>query len=64
MPAKVISDRDVRFTSRFWTEFLRLTGSKATMTTSYHPQGKGQAENTNQLMETVLRAFVDPRQTD
>ena len=64
MPAKVISDRDVRFTSRFWTEFLRLTGSKAAMTTSYHPQGNGQAENTNQLMETVLRAFVEPRQTD
>ena len=64
VPAKIISDRDTRFTSKFWSEFVRLVGSRAAMTTSFHPQANGQAENTNQTMETVLRAYVDPRQED
>ena len=34
------------------------------MTTSYHPQTNGQAENTNKTMETILRAFIEPRQKD
>jgi hypothetical protein len=64
MPAKLMSDRDSRFCSAFWQEFARLTGAQAAMTTSFHPQANGQAENTNQTMEAVLRAYVDPRQTD
>ena len=34
------------------------------MTTSYHPQTNGQAENTNKTMETILRGFIEPRQKD
>lgn len=64
MPSKIISDRDVRFCSAFWTEFLRLTGSKASMTTSFHPQANGQAENTNQTMEMIIRAYVSNKQKD
>jgi transposase InsO family protein len=63
-PAKIISDRDTRFTSKFWEEFTRLVGAQTSMTTSYHPQTNGQAENTNKTMETILRAFIEPRQKD
>lgn len=63
-PAKIISDRDTRFTSKFWEEFTRLVGARTSMTTSYHPQANGQAENTNKTMETILRAFIEPRQKD
>ena len=64
IPTCIISDRDVRFTSSWWTEFIKLIGSKAAMTTSYHPQANGQAENTNRTMETILRAYIEPRQQD
>jgi hypothetical protein len=64
IPTCIISDRDVRFTSSWWTEFTKLIGSKAAMTTSYHPQANGQAENTNKTMETILRAYIEPRQQD
>jgi hypothetical protein len=63
-PARIISDRDKRFTSKFWEEFTKLVGTKSAMTTSYHPQANGQAENTNKTMETILRAYIAPRQRD
>jgi len=63
-PLKILSDRDVRFQSQFWLELMRLMGTKVAMSTSYHPQSNGQAENTNKTMEQILRAFVDPRQSD
>jgi hypothetical protein len=64
-PARIISDRDKRFTSKFWMEFTKLVvGAKSAMTTSYHPQTNGQAENTNKTMEFVLRAYIEPRERD
>ena len=54
----------MRFTSSWWTEFIKLIGSKAAMTTSYHPHANGQAENTYRTMETILRAYIEPRQQD
>ena len=63
-PSRIISDRDKRFTSKFWEEFAKLVGVKAALTTSYHPQANGQAENTNRTMETILRAYIEPRQLD
>ena len=64
LPATFITDRDPRFTSRFWDKFTQMTGIKAACTTAYNPKGDGQAERTNQVMEQVLRAFVHPRQKD
>jgi hypothetical protein len=64
IPTCIISDRDTRFTSAWWAEFIKLIGSKAAMTTSYHPQSNGQAENTNRTMEVILRAYIEPRQRD
>ena len=63
-PSKIISDRDTRFCSMFWKEFCRLVGTKAALTTAFHPQANGQAEMSNQIAETCLRAYVDARQDD
>jgi hypothetical protein len=50
--------------SNFWTEIFRLQGTTIAASTPYHPESDGQAENTNRTMEQILRAYVEPRQTD
>jgi hypothetical protein len=37
MPSKLISDRDVRFTSLFWQSLVKLMGCKLNMSSAYHP---------------------------
>ena len=37
VPQHIISDRDSRFTGRFWTELFRLLGSHLNFSTSCHP---------------------------
>lgn len=55
VPSRLISDRDRRFVSSFWSTLMRLAGSKVNMTTAYHPQADGQAERTNRTVEAVIR---------
>ena len=38
LPADIVSDRDSRFTSETWKEFLRLSGIRPRMSTVFHPQ--------------------------
>ena len=37
MPSKIISDRDPRFVSRFWSTLMTLLQSKVTLSSTYHP---------------------------
>ncbi|CCE34872.1 uncharacterized protein CPUR_08811 [Claviceps purpurea 20.1] len=59
IPLDIISDRDSRFTSHLWKDFLKLVGVKSRMSTAFHPQTDGQTERTNQILEIYLRAFVN-----
>lgn len=34
----IVSDQDPRFTSKFFSEFCRLTGTKQSLSTAYHPE--------------------------
>ncbi|RVW96014.1 RNA-directed DNA polymerase-like [Vitis vinifera] len=44
LPKFIISDRDPRFTGKFWTELFKLMGSELHFSTSFHPQTNGQTE--------------------
>nr|GEV10889.1 retrotransposon protein, putative, Ty3-gypsy subclass [Tanacetum cinerariifolium] len=54
----IISDRDSRFTSRFWQSMQEALGTRLDMSTAYHSQTDGQSERTIQTLEDMLRAYV------
>ncbi|KAI3784208.1 hypothetical protein L1987_43303 [Smallanthus sonchifolius] len=58
VPISIISDRDARFTSRFWQSLHKPLGTRLDMSTAYHPQTDGQTECTIQTLEDMLRACV------
>ncbi|GJV34881.1 putative reverse transcriptase domain-containing protein [Tanacetum coccineum] len=51
VPISIISDRDSRFTSRFWQSMKKALGTRLDMSTAYHPQTDGQSECTIQTLE-------------
>ncbi|GJP68699.1 hypothetical protein CLOP_g25362 [Closterium sp. NIES-67] len=56
IPTTLISDRDPKFTSKFWKELMSLLGTKLALSSAYHPQTDGQTERLNQIVEQLLRA--------
>ncbi|XP_050378569.1 uncharacterized protein LOC126795878, partial [Argentina anserina] len=57
-PVSIVSDRDARFTSKFWGGLQKAMGTTLDMSTAFHPQTDGQTERVNQVMEDMLRACV------
>ncbi|CAI7775059.1 unnamed protein product [Closterium sp. NIES-54] len=55
IPSAMISDRDPKFTSKFWKETWAEYGTKLQFSSTYHPQTDGQTERTNQTMEQLIR---------
>lgn len=47
LPAAMISDRDLVFTSKLWQELFRLACTKLCLSSAYHPQSDGQTERVN-----------------
>ncbi|KAJ9547141.1 hypothetical protein OSB04_019684 [Centaurea solstitialis] len=58
VPISIISDRDSRFTSRFWQSLQAALGTSVDLSIACHPQTDGQTERTIQTLEDMLRACV------
>ena len=54
----IVSDTDLRFTSRFWESLQKALGTKLHFSTAFHSQTDGQSERTIQTLEEMLRACV------
>ena len=62
--AKVITDRDTRFTSKFAKGLCEALRIKQNISMVYHPQTDGQSERTNQFLEMYLRFYCEEKQDD
>jgi hypothetical protein len=58
VPSNIASDRDVRFTGRFWTALFNMMGTRLKFSTANHSQTDGQTERINDLLEEYLRHYV------
>ena len=54
----IITDRGVKFTSRFCRSFQEGLGTKVKLSTAFNPKTDGQAKRTVQTIEDMLRACI------
>jgi hypothetical protein len=64
LPESIVSDRDLKFTSKWWRELHRLMGAKLLMSTSFHPQMDGVTERANRSVGQLFQAAISPDQKD
>ena len=58
VPKKIVSDKDAKFTSKFWKDFFVGLGTELAFSTTYHSQTDGQKERVNMILEDMLRMYV------
>jgi len=64
IPEVITSDRDSKFTSKFWKHLQEKLGSKLAMSTAYHPQTDGETERVIKDLKIRLRIFSNYQQTN
>jgi len=55
---KIVSDRDVKFTSKFLKNSFAGLGIELAFSRTYHSQTDGQTEMVNKILEDMLRMYV------
>jgi len=64
LPKDIVSDRDPKFTSKFWRALWKRMGMELKMSTSFRPQTDGQTERVNLVIQQFLRNYVVANQQD
>jgi transposase InsO family protein len=64
LPDTIVSDQDLKFTSKFWSEVHRILGTKLLMSTTFHPQTNGASKRVNRSVGQILRTVIQPDQSD
>ena len=55
-PVAIVSDRDPRFTGKFWKSIVKVLVTRLDMSTADHPQTDGQTERVNCVINDILRS--------
>ncbi|KAG3231558.1 hypothetical protein PI124_g23345 [Phytophthora idaei] len=58
MPLDIVSDRDPRFSARFWQEVFTLLGTQLSMSTADHPQTDDQTERVSRVLSDLLKSYA------
>lgn len=58
LPRVLVTDRDVKFTSRFWRALWKQLGTGLAFSSSYHPQTNGATEKANSTFLSALRTTL------
>ena len=56
LPLAIVSDRDPRFTGKFWKAIFKVLGTRLDMSTEDHLQTDSQTERVNRVLGYVLRS--------
>ncbi|XP_057451945.1 uncharacterized protein LOC130743734 [Lotus japonicus] len=64
IPRAIISDQGTHFCNRSMQAFLKKYGVVHRISTPYHPQTNGQAENSNREIKRILEKTVQPNRKD
>jgi transposase InsO family protein len=51
LPSNIVSDRDSRFISWFWTALVEANDIGQKMSSPFHPETDGQTETVNHILE-------------
>ncbi|GBG64364.1 hypothetical protein CBR_g41564 [Chara braunii] len=64
VPEDIVSDRDTRFMSAFWTALMVESSTSMKPSSAQHPQTDGQTEHAHQTAPMMLRTLIRPDQKD
>jgi transposase InsO family protein len=62
LPKSIVSDRDSRFTSLFWSSLFSCLGTSLDMSTANHQQRDGQSERTIRTLKQYLCMYTSKAQ--
>jgi transposase InsO family protein len=55
---RIVSDSGPQFTSKFLEKLHESMDTRLNFSSAYHPQTNGQTEQTNQILEDMVRAYA------
>ncbi|GBG61743.1 hypothetical protein CBR_g23258 [Chara braunii] len=64
VPEDIVSDRDTRLMSAFWTSLMQESDTKMKPSLARHPQTNGQTERAHRTAQMMLRTLIRPDQKD